>query len=301
MAGISYASPTAAQTKAQQPAPEQDFSFALLGDSPYSPLDELSFQKVLAQASLGAAFAIHVGDIKSGTETCSDELLTRRVALLDSATIPLVYLPGDNEWVDCGRLIAGSFNPVERLDKLRQLAFNKKPFLGAGHLVIQSQNQMPEHKNWIYNGVHFASFNLPGSFNGIDLLPQTHIDDRAWHLKSWLHQIAEKAVDQKARGLVLAVHANIGLRGGKFFQPSEKGLRAYGDFRAQLSGVCQIFSRPILLLHGDSHTFKIGQPDPRYSHLMSVESFGAPFTSSWVRISVSNQIPELFRAIPNHL
>ena len=132
-------------------------------------------------------------------------------------------------------------------------------------------------------------------------MPQPHIEERAWHLKSWLHQITEKAIEEKARGLVIAIHANVGLRGGKFYQMSDKQILAYGDFRAQLSGVCQVFTKPILLLHGDSHTFKIGRPDDRYKHLMSVEAFGSPFTSSWVRISVSNQIPELFRAIPNHL
>ena len=62
---------------------EQDFSFVFLGDSPYSPLDELSLQKILEQASPGAAFSIHVGDIKSGTELCTDELLARRIALLN--------------------------------------------------------------------------------------------------------------------------------------------------------------------------------------------------------------------------
>jgi cytolysin (calcineurin-like family phosphatase) len=78
-----------------------DFNFILLGDTPYFSLDEFATTKVMQESSPNAAFSIHVGDIKSSFEPCSDELLARRFKLLDTSPIPLIYLPGDNEWVDC--------------------------------------------------------------------------------------------------------------------------------------------------------------------------------------------------------
>ena len=46
---------------------------------------------------------------------------------------PLILTPGDNEWADCGRLAAGSFDPLDRLDLLRSLmpqggrSFGRRP------------------------------------------------------------------------------------------------------------------------------------------------------------------------------
>jgi hypothetical protein len=73
-----------------QSAVETDFSFALIGDTPYTTLDELSGAKVIQEASTGASFTIHVGDIKNGVAPCTDELLTRRIKFLDASPIPLM-------------------------------------------------------------------------------------------------------------------------------------------------------------------------------------------------------------------
>ena len=95
------------------------FEVALMGDMPYAG-EELEFTDLMGQVDQSeAAFAIHVGDIKGGTTSCSDEALLARKALLEQLETPLLLLFGDNEWTDCHRFGAGAFDPLERLEFLR--------------------------------------------------------------------------------------------------------------------------------------------------------------------------------------
>src|SRR5215469_16559251 len=56
-------------------APEAPFEFVLMGDTPYSRIEEMLFEPMLAEIGRGDfAFVVHVGDFKSGSSRCSDEL-----------------------------------------------------------------------------------------------------------------------------------------------------------------------------------------------------------------------------------
>ena len=82
---------------------ERPFWFGFIGDTPYSRLEEGALRMVLdAMANQPLEFVLHVGDIKSSLETCNDDLLRSRLALLDACPHPLILTPGDNEWTDCG-------------------------------------------------------------------------------------------------------------------------------------------------------------------------------------------------------
>jgi hypothetical protein len=292
--GITLA--TAAKT-----TPHQDFSFILIGDTPYSPLDEFSLKKILLEASAGAAFFIHVGDIKSGVETCSDELIKHRLGLLKNSPIPLVLIPGDNEWVDCSRTVAGSYKPMERLAFLRGHAFAGELSLGLKPMALRTQPAYPEHKQWQHGGIQFVSLNVPGSFNGIEDLSKEDIDARMLSVNSWLSDAFSQASNPNIKGLIVAIHANIGVNGGGFQPLKGKQLAAYGEFRSQFLTACKSFAKPVLLLHGDSHRFATDKPIESIPNLTRVESFGYPFTSAWARINVEHQNPALFVVTANHL
>ena len=64
-------------------------------------------------------FALHTGDIKSGSTLCNDFYYTRFEDLSDSLNFPSLWTPGDNDWTDCHRTNNGPYNPLERLDYLR--------------------------------------------------------------------------------------------------------------------------------------------------------------------------------------
>jgi hypothetical protein len=282
-------------------ANDPDFHFVLIGDTPYTTLDELSAARVIQEASPGASFMIHVGDIKNGREPCTDELLTRRIKFLDASPIPLIYLPGDNEWIDCRFTDEAPFDPNNRLQFVRKLAFNDSKSLGVKKIETQFQMAFPEHRQWNHGGVQFISLNVAGSYNGVGILPQTAIDTRMQAVKTWLELGVRQAIQTKQRGLVVALHANIGINRSGFSNLRGKGATAFGDFRQFLLEQFKRWDKPCLLLHGDSHVFANDKPSEALPLLQRVESFGFPFTSSWAKISVVHQNQALFVVSANHL
>src|SRR4028118_2004887 len=66
-------------------------------------------------------------DIKSGNSPCTDELFLREKERFEDSASPLVYVPGDNEWTDCERT---GYDPIERLERLREIFFEGEESLG---------------------------------------------------------------------------------------------------------------------------------------------------------------------------
>jgi hypothetical protein len=56
------------------------FSFALIGDMPYSDREEIAFDSLIdaINADPSVAFVLHAGDIKAGSEPCTDALIRAR-------------------------------------------------------------------------------------------------------------------------------------------------------------------------------------------------------------------------------
>ena len=287
------------------------FSFALLGDVPYSADAEPGLQQMLRRIDddPSVRFVLHAGDLKGSGESCSDELLRRRVAQLQAVHKPLVYTPGDNEWTDCHRPGAGSYMPLERLDALRRLAWpDPGRSLGQSPLAVQSQAGFPENAQFSYGRVAFVSLHVTGSNNGLE----------PWRAKSaaqskalreeqlaafarreaanlaWLESAFARAHADEAIGVVVLMHAN-----PRFELPPGDARRA--GFEAILAALARLaagFGRPVLLLHGDEHVFiddhPLAEASPPVPNLRRVQTFGHPFTQ-WLRIDVDAGSSALFR------
>ncbi len=299
------------------------FSFALIGDTPYDTLDEQQLTQLLSEIDPSVSFILHVGDIKSGTESCDDDLLGRRQRLLAAARQPLILTPGDNEWTDCWRLLAGAFSPLERLDALRRLFFSgerlpAKPLLPWATVieqqsVIEPAHGFPENLRWTVGSgpgsVVFVTINLPGSKNGRERragLGQ-HNAERDAANEHWLRAAFARARGIGASGIVIAAHANPGFEAdaglfGSVRVPQRDADDAYFDLRRLLAELAAGSSCEILFLHGDTHRFQSNQPlrDGRgepVKNLTRVESYGWPLASSWVRIDVTPGLTPLFDVV----
>ncbi len=94
------------------------FSFAALGDQQYGAAGEAKWPALaqsLNDAANGLKFAVHAGDIKSGSTLCTDEMFADRLTKFNALQLPLVLTPGDNEWTDCHRANNGAYDPLDRL------------------------------------------------------------------------------------------------------------------------------------------------------------------------------------------
>jgi len=288
----------------------QPVPFGLIGDTPYSAWERATLPALMAEmAQAQPAFVVHVGDFKSGSERCSDALFQDRLALFQSAPMPLVYVPGDNDWTDCHRRSNGAYDPLERLDRLRQLFFVGEQSLGQRPMPLLRQSADPafasyrENVRWEAGGALFVALNLPGSENNFHGVPgQTgpvpEFVARSAANQAWLAQAFAHAREQRLAGVLILIQANPGfeaLRSGQ----SQPG---YDAFLAQLRQEAARFAGPVVLVHGDTHRHRIDQPltDPAsgapMANLTRVETFGWPFLG-WVQGTVDARDAQVFRFV----
>jgi hypothetical protein len=283
------------------------FSFAVFGDTPYNALEAALVPHLLrATDQAGVAFVVHVGDVKAATERCSDELLRERLALLDASARPLVFVPGDNEWVDCRLRSAGGYDPRERLDALRRLFFADDESLGQHKLrLIRQSDEDPrfrayrENARWIAGSVVFATFNIPGSNNNLGRDPTMNAE-HAERLRAnfvWLGRTVDLARGPAIRGLVILSHAD-----PRFDRPADPD-DGYTGWRYALRAHLSTLGKPVLYIHGDGHLYRVDHPlrdlltHERIPTFTRVQVFGSPFVG-WVRVTVAPEAAQLFSVAP---
>jgi hypothetical protein len=278
------------------------YEIALIGDAPYAPLEERQYPNVIADINRSkAAFVIHDGDIQSSATPCSDELVLERRSLYQTFRIPFVFVPGDNEWTDCHR--TGS-EPLARLAKLRELFFATDFSLGQSVLELERQSQSPqyatyrENVRWSYGPVLYVGLHLVGSNNNLGRTPEMDQEFKARNQANldWLKSSFALAKQQQRSGIMLVIQANPG------FELPREQRTGFNDFLAALLPEVTQFAKPVVLVHGDSHYFRIDKPlvDGRKQRVMNftrVETFGPP-DMHWVRATVDPSDPNLFKFEP---
>jgi hypothetical protein len=287
-------------------AAQTPFSFAAFGDAPYFEFEAPAVRRLFDEmAQHGVAFAVHVGDLKSGTTPCSDEMLLRRRALLDAAPVPLVFVPGDNEWSDCYRESAGAHQPRERLDRLRALFFGSNESLGQRRMRFAQQSDdsrfrsFRENVRWVAGQIVFVTLNMPGSNNNLGRnksMDAEHAERMAANL-AWLAAAVKLAREPPMRGIVIFAHADPG------FGRKPRRIDGYAGLRNALRAHAATFRKPMLFVHGDGHRYRVDEPlrDPQtdrpLDHFTRVEVFGSP-TVNWVRIEIAPEGERLFNITP---
>ena len=117
------------------------FEFALIGDMPYDARQEKEFANLMREIDAAElAFVVHDGDLwydgnawteqVGGFPPCGDETFKHRLGLVQNSKHPFILVAGDNEWADCHRAKPRTYDPLERLAKLRQMFFQGDHSLG---------------------------------------------------------------------------------------------------------------------------------------------------------------------------
>jgi hypothetical protein len=285
------------------------FTFVALGDMPYRPDDVAKVDRLIGAINrVRPAFSIHVGDIKSGGSSCTDEALKTAFDQINTLDQPVVYSIGDNDWTDCGR--DKKFDPSERLTKVRELAFSKPGrSLGKRTMRVESQAKaMPQFARFVENqrfsrhGVVFIIPHIVGSENGLDRPEpdaKSEFDERNAANIAWIQDGFRVAAQTKAKAVVIAFQAN------PYIQRKEQGAAEIAPGFVETIGAiaagAQAFGKPVLVIQGDSHvleieSFKDASLKP-VANVLRLQVFGDTLVHA-MRVLVDPDMPGVFSFLP---
>ena len=284
-------------------------SFGIFGDTPYTGWERSQLPKLIDEmGDANLAFIVHIGDIKNGRSACSDGVFRDMLGVFQASRPPLIYVPGDNEWTDCHRQNNGSYDPLERLQKLREMFFTEPYALGQRKLELERQSSRPgfakyvENVRWEMGGAVFVGLNVPGSDNNIGTVPSrptAEFVERSRANEIWLRESFAIARARKARGVLIAIQADPEFEADAMGHPNP----GYRDFLNQLRAETQAFDGEVVLAHGDTHYERIDKPlaDRKtmkpIAKFTRVETYGSPFMG-WIRGSVDADDVQFFRFFP---
>jgi hypothetical protein len=295
---------------------DEPFELAVIGDTPYGATQAANLFALVdginADSSIDAA--VHVGDIKNGSTRCDTEYFQTIFDEFTRFSMPLLYTPGDNEWTDCHRANNGAYDPLDRLEVLRDVFFAEPGVtLGEPHALL-SQVAIPEHATFVENqlfsaaSVVFSAVHVVGSANGVATWFGTdttgtkfddperrlaEVDARIEAAVDWITRSFDLAESDESKGLVLFMQADT-------FIGATMGFEAIIQTFAERA---RSFGKPVLLVQGDSHRYTVDQPlllgNEAYEIVAPVPNVTrivveGETASEWLKLSVDPSAAGLF-------
>jgi hypothetical protein len=205
----------------------------------------------------------------------------------------------------------GAYDPLERLATLRSLFFPAPGLsLGLHGKQVLSQSLFPgfetfvENTLWFEAGTLFAAVHVVGSNNSLapwytDDTTGTKQDDPSRRVGeaetrtaanlAWLDQAFSTAAEQAAKSVVLLMQADMW---------DGTPLTGFDSTVQKIAELTLSFGKPVLLVEGDSHVFKVDNPlatgdavhgvttpVPNLTRMVVQGSTTKPLTE-WVRLHV---------------
>jgi hypothetical protein len=254
--------------------------FVVFADTPYNSSQEgdliSHIDKVNQTAS--ARYAIHLGDIKGGykAETqknpCTEDRYTHVADIFHELSMPVFFIPGDNEWNDCADPdVAWGFWWTH---------LHQFETFWPDAPTVERQAVREENFAWASHGVLLIGINLVGGKT---------IDQAAWDLRlaqdaEWVTtQLSSKKDDVGAA--VLFGHAS----------PTSGKQDLFFD---AFIPAAQAFGKPILYMNGDLHKWLVQTPFPLDApHVTQVQSKGG--SAQPVQITVDFSTEDVFEIEPD--
>jgi len=301
------------------------YTIGLFGDMPYGAAGQVEYPRLLADLNTARVrFSVFDGDLKAGGDgACVDSLYTRSRDWFNSLDAPVVVVPGDNDWTDCwGRYGPGTggYDPLERLDFERGVLYPTDQSLGRHTLTVSRESAEPgyqqyrENVRWVAGSVLYVGLNVQGSN---DNLPHSGVDGET-RSDSEIARMAEEHRQREQANIhwlaeSYTVATRLGLRGvlvdwqadPNFNNEQHLTTVQYDGFAEIVPALRQevlAFSGQSVLVHGDSHYFKVDKPlnydnGQVITKFTRVETFGSANTH-WVAATIDPGDPNLFEFTP---
>jgi hypothetical protein len=249
---------------------------AVFGDVPYGATQIADFPRFISDinaATPSVLEIVHLGDIKNGSSRCDTTYFQSVFDVMNASPRPVVYTPGDNEWTDCHRANNGAYDPLERLATIRAMFYPVPGLsLGAGRKQVLSQSAFAgfetyvENQLWVEAGTVFVTLHVVGSNNSLlpwytDDTTGTKVDDPARRTAeeaarnagnlAWLDRAFATATEQSAAAVAVLSQADMW---------DGAAVDGFDTTVQKLAALTLSFGKPVLLMEGDSHVFKVDNP-----------------------------------------
>ncbi len=216
-------------------AAASSISIRILGDVPYSQGEYSALEADLANVGPTDEFFVHLGDIQS-QGACVASTYSNVANSLQTSSIPVFIIPGDNEYNDC-------FNPNLAWtywdSNLMRLEEN-----WSHSLTVMRQPSREENFAFVHSGVLFIGINLVGG--------------RVHSSSEWLQRMTDDAnwVNENFNNFGSQVTSAL-VFGHAFPDPTGGDREEFGqDFVT----AAQNFGKPILYAMGDGHSPVLDNP-----------------------------------------
>ena len=282
-------------------AHDDRYEIGLLGDMPYGDTGRAQYPNVIADINRHRlAFSAFDGDLKNGSERCDQSPYDLAAKSYASFRDPLVYVPGDNEWTDCDRPSAGSYDPNNRLALVRKMFASTARSLGRRSLpLIRQSAAYPENIRWSAGRVTYIGLNVPGSDNNAPQFDSTgkQVDGDAAEYAArnaadlaWLAQSFAAAKAAHAAAVMVVIQADM--------WATADPTAHYADTKVALARQVIAFGRPVVLVNGDTHVLRIDKPltdkaGNVLENFTRVQTFGST-QNHWVSATVDPRDPDVF-------
>lgn len=307
------------------------YAFAVLTSVFDTPTDEAPAQRLLDAIGRdrSVSFIVYDGNLKGAREACRDALYEQRLALFNASRIPLVFVPGQADWAACGAAALGGYDPVERLDFLRQDLFSDPATLGQTPLPLTRESEVPrfrpyrENVRWVQGDTVYVGLNAPAPNNRYLIAGGRNgeFEDRVIANGFWIDHAAEYAKRRDARALVIF------MEGDPQFERYERADRfawlrfnrprnrdGFRELKRALVKAAATFRRPVLIVHASGEPladgFRIDRPlrDDKgelVTNLTRIAVASHQRLTQWLRIDVNPGRQPMFsvgvRAVPKSL
>ncbi len=267
-----------APAEAQSPR----YAFAVIANVLRSQTDEPAAQRLIDAIGRDpqTSFVVYDGNLKGAGETCADALYDRRHTILEASRPALIFVAGEHDWSGCGANGSGAWDPVERLDLLRQTFFSDPMTLGQNPLPVTRESEVSrfrpyrENMRWQLGDTVFVALNVPdgnnhylyaGGRNG-------EFEDRVIANGFWLEHAAEVAKRRNARAVIVFIEGDPLLEHEHEERPDRFAWLRFGhrprdgyvEFRHSLMKLAETFRGPVVLIHPThaklAHGFAIDRP-----------------------------------------
>jgi hypothetical protein len=243
------------------------FDIGLIGDTGYDSSQDAILLRVRAQmATLPLAFVTHDGDTNMGGKFCTDSRDAYIYGVFNGFASPLIYTPGDNEWRDCP-------DPLARLAALRNRFFSAGRSLGQTTIPLTRQSSpYVENARWTKGNVVFATLNVPGPKSNSPSASETAARHDA--NVAWLNAAFDQAEANRSPGVMI------------IWQDDPFDGSSDASLVSTLRSRTTAFGRPVVLVHGDTHKFKIDHPWSSVPNFTRAETYAGTQSNKWIRATV---------------